>query len=593
MLVIDFTPMNRRPLFKQLFFTFIPIVLIGIIALIVLVNQFTRNFYFSQTTNDLRSRAQLISLTINDKSLKSNLIQEYVDQASLTGDMRITIVRKDGVVFGDSHKNHRQMDNHKNRPEIIEAIQFGEGTSNRFSSTIQEDQIYFALNPNNNEEIYIIRVSVSLNELEDSMADLQSKILIIGFIIGLFCLLISFYFSKQLTTPLEAMRLEAEKYVSTLKLSTPIPIPKTKELASLAISLNQIAMELDKRIKKMQLDKTEKESILSSMQEGLLALNKKTEILSINDIAVDYLNIKKEIAVGSEISTLSKNKKLLSIIKKVSKKNTRIQQEIVIKGNKKRYFLISGSPLKRGGKKSGVLMLINDITLQKQLESVRQDFVANVSHELKTPITSIIGYLELIDQGELKDEQKKLFLNKVFNHTNRMNAIIDDLLKLSKIESQEDDNSIELMPTPLSQIIDGSVDDLNTLTSKNNNKILVACNESIMVNADPQLLREAIINLLENAVKYGTTGTDIKINVDQTETTNIQVINEGEVIPDKHRDRIFQRFYRIDKSRDREAGGTGLGLAIVKHISLVHGGEVGVSFSDNSETCFTISLPIL
>ena len=585
--------MNRRPLFKQLFFTFIPIVLIGIIALIVLVNQFTRNFYFSQTTNDLRSRAQLISLTINDKSLKSNLIQEYVDQASLTGDMRITIVRKDGVVFGDSHKNHRQMDNHKNRPEIMEAIQFGEGTSNRFSSTIQEDQIYFALNPNNNEEIYIIRVSVSLNELEDSMADLQSKILIIGFIIGLFCLLISFYFSKQLTTPLEAMRLEAEKYVSTLKLSTPIPIPKTKELASLAISLNQIAMELDKRIKKMQLDKTEKESILSSMQEGLLALNKKTEILSINDIAVDYLNIKKEIAVGSEISTLSKNKKLLSIIKKVSKKNTRIQQEIVIKGNKKRYFLISGSPLKRGGKKSGVLMLINDITLQKQLESVRQDFVANVSHELKTPITSIIGYLELIDQGELKDEQKKLFLNKVFNHTNRMNAIIDDLLKLSKIESQEDDNSIELMPTPLSQIIDGSVDDLNTLTSKNNNKILVVCNESIMVNADPQLLREAIINLLENAVKYGTTGTDIKINVDQTETTNIQVINHGEVIPDKYRDRIFQRFYRIDKSRDREAGGTGLGLAIVKHISLVHGGEVGVSFSDNSETCFTISLPIL
>ena len=572
MLVIDFTLMNRRPLFKQLFFTFIPIVLIGIIALIVLVNQFTRNFYFSQTTNDLRSRAQLISLSINDKSLKSNLIQQYVDQASLTGDMRITIVRKDGVVLGDSHKNYRQMDNHKNRPEILEAIQFGEGTSNRFSSTIQEDQIYFALNPNNNEEIYIIRVSVSLNELEDSMADLQSKILIIGFIIGLFCLLISFYFSKQLTTPLEAMRLEAEKYVSTLKLSTPIPIPKTKELASLAISLNQIAMELDKRIKKMQLDKTEKESILSSMQEGLLAVNKKTEILSINDIAVDYLNIKKEIAVGTEISTLSKNKKLLSIIKKVSKKNTRIQQEIVIKGNKKRHFLISGSPLKRGGKKSGVLMLINDITLQKQLESVRQDFVANVSHELKTPITSITGYLELIDQGELKDEQKKLFLNKVFNHTNRMNAIIDDLLKLSKIESQEDDNSIELMPTPLSQIIDGSVDDLNTLTSKNNKKILVVCNESIMVNADPQLLREAIINLLENAVKYGTTGTDIKINVDQTETTNIQVINEGEVIPDKHRDRIFQRFYRIDKSRDREAGGTGLGLAIVKHISLVHGG---------------------
>ena len=347
---------------------------------------------------------------------------------------------------------------------------------------------------------------------------------------------------------------------------------------------------MDKHQKRIQIDE-DTNFVLSNMTEGVLVVDNQKNIQMINKSGLTYLNVVTSDPIGLKIGKAIKDENFQSYINELIESNTAQKREIRIKKKMDRFFLVNGTILQ--GPQSGYLVVLSDITKLKQLEKIRQDFVANVSHELKTPITSIIGYLELIDQGELKDEQKKLFLNKVFNHTNRMNAIIDDLLKLSKIESQEDDNSIELMPTPLSQIIDGSVDDLNTLTSKNNNKILVVCNESIMVNADPQLLREAIINLLENAVKYGTTGTDIKINVDQTETTNIQVINHGEVIPDKYRDRIFQRFYRIDKSRDREAGGTGLGLAIVKHISLVHGGEVGVSFSDNSETCFTISLPIL
>jgi two-component system phosphate regulon sensor histidine kinase PhoR len=212
---------------------------------------------------------------------------------------------------------------------------------------------------------------------------------------------------------------------------------------------------------------------------------------------------------------------------------------------------------------SGILITMTDVTFQKQLERLRQDFVANVSHELKTPITSMLGYMEIIQSSNIEGDKKHEFYGKVLNQTNRMNDIIDDLLRLSKIESQEEDSSIELVSMEIKAILEGSVDDVFDKAQKNNNRILIHCGD-IRANVDAQLLREDVF---------------------------IHIENSGQRIPDKHRDKIFQRFYRVDKSRDRKAGGTGLGLAIVKHIALVHGGEVFVSDSKKDKCRFTISLP--
>jgi two-component system phosphate regulon sensor histidine kinase PhoR len=589
---IDLTQMTRKPLFIKLFYSFLPVIIIGIIVLILLVNQFTRNFYYSHTENDLRERAKLISFWINERKINKNNIQLFVKESGRVSNMRVTIVDDKGIVIGDSYRNPSQMDNHIDRPEIVQATLKGEGSTQRFSETANEEQMYFALRYPNIQEQPFIRVSVPLNEVEESLIILQKRIIIIGLIIGLLLLVTSFYFSKQLTNPLDSMRIEAESYVKTLKLPSPIPIPKTKELASLAISLNKMAKEMDRRISIINQDKSERESLLSSMQEGLLALNKNLEIISINEIALDYLQIPRKDAVGNRLSNLISNKKMLSFIKKVTKKNKNIQNEIIFKTNKKRYFLMNGSPLMKSKKKSGVLITINDITLQKQLETIRQDFVANVSHELKTPITSIIGYLEIIQQGNADIDQQNIFIQKVLDHTNRMNSIIDDLLKLSKIESQEEDNTIELNEQRLNPILSGAIDDVQNIAMKRKNIILLKCDDSVMVNGDPQLLREAIINLLENAIKYGKAEKPITISVEKTDLINIHVKNHGEGIPKKYRGRIFQRFYRIDKSRDREAGGTGLGLAIVKHIALVHNGEVRVTPSKDHETCFTFSIPL-
>ena len=353
-----------------------------------------------------------------------------------------------------------------------------------------------------------------------------------------------------------------------------------------------MSKEVDSKIKIVQQERDEKESLLASIDGGIIALDENGKIIFINTIAKDYLSISSQIIEGENYKNVLKHKKITSFIKDSFQPEEKIQKEISFKLNKKRYFLLNASPLIRNTMNTGVLILINDITFQKQLEKLRSDFVANVSHELKTPITSIIGFLELLMIKSEDNNENKNFLEKAFNQANRLNAIIDDLLKLSKIESQEEDNTITLKPQNLKSILISAKDDTYDLIKKNKNTLSIECVENITATVDSQLLREAIINLLENSIKYGDKKSPIKIVVKKGSEIQIHVENIGEPIDKKYHKRIFQRFYRIDKSRDRKAGGTGLGLAIVKHIAIVNGGEVSIKSLDNRVTRFTISLPI-
>lgn len=582
--------MRRRPLFIQLFYSYIPVIGIGLFILVILINQITKDFYYDHVEKDLHDRAKLTSKIISQNPELISSVQELAKSAGSIANMRVTIIDQDGVVVGDSDQEPGQMDNHKNRPEILEALNEGVGSSQRFSKTLNQEMMYLAIPMEFENNKWTVRVSMSLNNLELILADLQKQVTYLGLIIGLILFLISLFISRQVTIPLQLMRKDAENYVNTLQLADPLPTPKTKELASLSISLNKMAVEMDKKIKIIQQEKDDREELLSSMQDGIISLNKKMEILSINDIAKEYLQIDSDHIVGQKISSVVRQKKVIAFIKKVKKNKGKTQDEIVIKTNKKRTMIINGTPLVKGKKMSGILITMNDVTFQKQLERVRQDFVANVSHELKTPITSMLGYIEIIQASKIDQDKKEEFLNKVLNQTNRMNAIIDDLLRLSKIESQEEDSSIELFEMPLAPILEGAAEDVSENSKQSSNRILVHCDD-VMVNADAQLLREAIVNLLENAIKYGDNGRDIKITVEDNDQLYIHIENAGEPILPKYREKIFQRFYRIDKSRDRRAGGTGLGLAIVKHISLVHNGEVLVSDSKIGKCRFTIMLP--
>ena len=588
--------MKPRPLFLSLFYTLFPAITLCVFFLILAVNFTTERVYESIIHLELKNRTENIFSWLKTTEMDSNTIQKVCLESSNKKSVRVTIVNEKGVVIGDSHKSSLEMDNHLTRPEIKESLNKGFGLAERYSSTLKQELIYFAATEVIQNEIWIVRVSIPIKEYKVIISDLQNNIIIFGFFVSLVLLYLSFFISKQITAPIETIRKNAEEFVSKMKMSRPLGIPKTKELASLAISLNKMAKELDLRIKQINIEKEDRESLLASMQEGIVAINEDGKIISINEIAVDYLNIKKKKIINEHYSSLIKHKKILSIIKTSVRKDLNghhaFEQEIAIKSNKKRFFLINSSPLIRSNKNKGVLIVLNDVTHKKQLEKVRQDFVANVSHELKTPITSIAGSVEILNRQDLTEKERDKFLEKILNHTNRMNAIINDLLRLSRIESQEEDDSIFLHKQALLPILIGAKQDIENTSLSRSPKIVIKCNDDVFLRGDSQLLREAFINLIENGVKYGFPNTPIKISVEKKKRLHIHFDNQGNEIKEKHWERIFQRFYRVDKSRDRKAGGTGLGLAIVKHISFVHDGNIKVSYSQNKKTRFTIILPI-
>lgn len=583
--------MKRRPLFLQLFLTYMPIIVVGLFLLLLIVNNVIKNAYYTEKERSLESQAKIFANLIKDIPPAEIRPQNFCIKYGKVINARITIIDENGTVLGDTDKDPKEMDNHILRPEIIQSIESGFGTTRRFSNTINKDFMYCAQKVSIENSYLFIRVSVPLNNITVIIKELQNQIIMIGSLIGVLLLYVSFHFSKILTNPIELMRKEAKNFVSSFELPKPLPIPETRELASLSISLNKMAKEVDSKIKSVQQEKDEKESLLSSIDGGIIALDAKGEIISINKVAMEYLNISSMSIKGEKYNNVIKHKKIISFIKNSIIQKENIQKEISYKLNKKRYFLINASPLIRNTKKTGILILINDVTFQKQLEKLRTDFVANVSHELKTPITSIIGYLELLNtKSEAKNEQKS-YIEKAFNQTNRLNAIIDDLLKLSKIESQEEDNTIELKSQKLKPILISVKDSIDNLIKKNKNTLSIECAENITARVDFQLLEEAILNLLENSIKYGDKKSPITIMVKKDSNIHIHVENIGDPISKKYQNRIFQRFYRIEKSRNRSAGGTGLGLAIVKHIAIVHGGEVLVKSNENRKTRFTIILP--
>ena len=312
--------MKRRPLFIQLFYSYVPIIIIALIVLVFFINQITRDFYYRHVKEDLYDRAILTSKLIILHKEGTQSFQELVKTSGKETNMRITIVDESGVVVADSDEQPSLMDNHLNRPEIIQSKLDGVGSSQRFSTTLNQEMMYLAIPLLLDKNNLTVRVSMSLSNLEMIIKDLQKQVVYLGVVIGFSLLFISFYFSRQVTIPLQLMRKDAESFVETFQLTDPLTIPKTKELASLAISLNKMAVEIEKKIRIIQHEKNDREELLSSMQDGIISLDNKMKVLSINDIAKENLHIEAENIIGEKATSIIRQKKVTSFIKKVKKK---------------------------------------------------------------------------------------------------------------------------------------------------------------------------------------------------------------------------------------------------------------------------------
>jgi two-component system phosphate regulon sensor histidine kinase PhoR len=389
------------------------------------------------------------------------------------------------------------------------------------------------------------------------------------------------------------MKRSAQRFAEG-KFDHKVLVPDSEELGGLADVLNHMARQLDEKIRMITDQRNELDTILSAMREGVLAVDSDERILTFNQAAGSFLGIDLSSAKGHAIQEVIRNADVQLFLSGVLTGKGPAEGEIVIFVPENKFLQVSGTLLHDSeGKMIGALVVLNDITRMRQLENMRREFVANVSHELKTPITSIKGYVETLKEGALGDKENvQKFLEIVLKQSDHLNAIVDDLLSLSRIEQDAERGEIQLTEENVRRILEAATVDYELKAREREIKVILNCNKKIVIMANSRLLEQAIGNLLDNAIKYSEPGTAVEVEaVSESNDVVIKVSDHGSGIAPEHLPRLFERFYRVDKGRSRELGGTGLGLAIVKHIAQAHGGHVTVESTLGKGSIFTLHLP--
>ncbi|MBC8401400.1 MAG: PAS domain-containing protein [Candidatus Marinimicrobia bacterium] len=589
--------MKQQRLIYRLLPTYLAIAFIVIIILLWYSLRGISDFNTRQTARDLLARADLVRQALDYHPDLDNADFEKISyEMGSVSRTRVTILDPQGLVLGDSDKDSDQMENHFDRPEFKNAL-FGEvGQSIRFSQTLQRDMMYLALPLISNGKVkYIIRTSIPLQSLADSVEPIQTRLILVAFLAAFLAILISVVVAKLISRPIINLQTGAER-IAAGDFAISFPRSSVMELDSLANSMNRMAAELDRRIRMITRQRNEQRAVLASMIEGLIAVDLEERIIRMNRSAGKLLNCKPKKVTGKSLVEVVRNPSLQNFIRELLTTKSRAETEITLIGIEEQHLRVSGAPLlDQADSCRGVVVVLNDITQLKRLEHIRQEFVGNVAHELKTPLTSIKGFVETMQSGALeKPEDARRFIDIIASQADRLDTILEDLLHLSKIEQQRDRHEIVLEPARLIDIIDGAIRDCESLANQRSITIKVNTDPEIMIATDRLLLRQAITNLIDNAVKYSNHSTEVIVSAKKSRKhIDIVVSDQGIGIAEQHKPHLFERFYRVDKGRSRKAGGTGLGLAIVKHIVLAHNGSISVASQLNKGSVFTIRLPIV
>ena len=588
--------MRRKKLLWKIYPLYLVIILSSIFIVGIYASTTLKKFYLHKTAEDLAVRAHLIarevSATFDKKSQQSlDALCKTVGRETAT---RITLIHPSGEVWGDSDEDPRKMENHAGRPEVKAALLGHRGVSIRYSDTLQQEMMYVALPLEKEGEVVgVVRTSLPVSEIDATLSSIYWKIALAGFCLIVLAAVASLYVVRRISQPIEEMKKGAQRFADG-NFSRKVLVPDSEELGSLADVLNHMAGQLDDKIRMITRQRNELETILSAMREGVLAVDSDERVLTFNQAAGSFLGIDLSSAKGHAIQEVIRNADIQRFISGVLSGKGPAEGEIVLHGPENKFLQLGGTLLQDiGGNKIGVLVVLNDITRMRQLENMRRDFVANVSHELKTPITSIKGYVETLQEGALDDKDNvQKFLDIVLKQSDHLNAIVDDLLSLSRIEQDAERGEVQFTDENLRHIIEATMVDYESKARERKIKVIVSCGDEIVVKANFRLLEQAIGNLLDNAIKYSETDTSVEVEAtSNSDEVIIKVRDYGNGIAPEHLPRLFERFYRIDKGRSRELGGTGLGLAIVKHIAQAHGGRVTVESTVGKGSIFALHLP--
>ncbi len=588
--------MKRKSVLRGLLTYYPLIVVASLLALAWYASHSIRQFYLTELRTDLLVRSRLIAeqfrghLSPADSSAMISMVNELSNQVSA----RVVIFLPSGQRLADSKRESKTSEFDGNQRELLAARDGQAGSDVRFDSELGQEAFFVAVPIQSGAVVEgIVRTEVPMSVIDQSLSALRWRIAFAGILIVLLTLIIGITISRRIGRPIRELRAAAERFARG-ELGSRASASDTEEFAALGDAMNQMAEQLDERIKTITRQRNEQDAILTSMVEGVLAIDTEERVINLNRTACTLFGVAPDEARGRTIQEVVRNSELQRLIRLTLSSHQAVEGNLTLTENGEQTIQAIGSIIQDAqGDTLGALLVLHDITQLKKLESVRRDFVANVSHELKTPITSIKGFVETLQDGAIRNPaDAERFLSIIARHVDRLNAIIEDLLALSRIELEAEKSEIPLEPGSIAEVVKSAVQACGSKAAEKPVRIEVAGEVTALIRKNSVLLEQAVINLLDNAIKYSEPGTVIEIRIAESGgEVSVSVSDHGCGIDKEHLPRVWERFYRVDKARSRSLGGTGLGLAIVKHIALAHGGRVSVESAVGRGSTFALHLP--
>jgi two-component system phosphate regulon sensor histidine kinase PhoR len=515
---------------------------------------------------------------------------------------RVTFIDRDGRVLGDSDHKASTMDNHIMREEVQQALASkNAGYSIRYSDTVKQNMLYTAFPVIENDELIgYMRLALSLQDVEEVIAQLWMYLIVgLGLLFGITGL-VSYRLAQGLTRPLEKITGVAQQ-ITRMNYDSRVQVSGKDEVGQLAKAINTMASSLQLQMNRISENEGRLKSVLDNMISGVVMIDEQGKIVLLNRTAEEMLGLPSTKIMGKDYTVIKQHFDFVKLIEECMERRELIREEIVFFFPEEQVLDVNLVPMEASTNQwTGMVIVLHDITEIRRLEKMRSEFVANVSHELKTPIAAVKGFAETLLAGALDDKDTaRSFLQIIFDESERLNRLIVDILELSKIESRR--IPLHFSPVHVQSLMSKSMGMMAEEARKKQISLDIQVDEDIYIEADEDRLRQIVINLLSNGINYSPEGGRVKARVytlpfndqDEKEWVRIDIIDTGMGIPKKDLPRIFERFYRVDKARSRSSGGTGLGLSIVKHLVELHKGSISVKSEVGMGTTFSIQLPVI
>jgi two-component system phosphate regulon sensor histidine kinase PhoR len=593
--------MWRSRMFWRLFGTFGVLLLASITFLGIVVLNRVEEYFLQQIEDSLRIKAVLVREALA-KMPPGQSLQERIMAMRPNVAMRITLIAKNGDVLADSEEDPKRMEKHDTRPEVLASQRADFGTATRFSTTVRQSMMYVALRTvppldlpptlggDKEGGIAYVRVALPLSRIEEQLAHLRQLVWTAAAVTALAAMALAFWLARRMTQPLQeltqgAERIAAGNYGHKVYTGTP------DEIGVLARSFNQMSEHLAAQFAQVEEDRRQLRAILSGMIEGVVALDADQRILFANDRAAQLLEFQAQPAIGRRFYEVVRQRALHEIIRRALTDPEPFREELSWNGRSAKNLMVHGTGL-AGSPTQGAVLVFHDTSHLRRLERLRQEFVANVSHELKTPLSVIKACVETLLGGAIDDPQhRRPFLDQIANQADRLHALILDLLSLARIEAGTE--AFSFQQVDVEEAVQACIARHRALAEgKNQSLETVAPAEKATAWADEEALGQILDNLVDNGIKYTPPGGSVRISWHtENDEVCLQVQDTGIGIPEPDLQRIFERFYRVDKARSRELGGTGLGLSIVKHLAQAMQGSVRAESQIGKGTTFSLYLP--